>query len=166
MKNLKKFLKLPALCCSIGLFVVFLVVLIVNCVKPYSNSPYVYEDSMAGVTVKIEVTLNNGGKGTIETTMENASDTQYEKDEIYYKIIDGKLMYSYNENGTYGNELGEIDAFEIKAVDSVYRIAMKNHGEEAARVFYIIFMSIGVVGAAASGIYIALSKKKAKKAAK
>jgi len=165
MEKLKKFLKIPALCLSVGLFVVYLVTLIVNCVKPYSNSTYVYDDSMAGVNIKMELTLNNNGKATMETTIKNTIDTEYQKEEVFYKVVDGKLMITYVEGGEY-DAMGDINAFEIKVADSGYSITIKNQGEETARALYIVFMVIGICGAAASGIYIALSKKKTKKAAK
>jgi len=113
----------------------------------------------------MELTLNNNGKATMETTIKNTIDTEYQKEEVFYKVVDGKLMITYVEGGEY-NAMGDINAFEIKVADSGYSITIKNQGEETARALYIVFMVIGICGAAASGIYIALSKKKAKKAAK
>ena len=165
MEKLKKFLKIPALCLSVGLFVVYLVTLIVNCVKPYSNSTYVYDDSMAGVNIRWEFSLNNNGKGTMKTGIKNAIGAEDQTEEIFYKVVDGKFMVAYVEGGEY-EQMGNINAFEIKIASSGYYIIAKNQGEETARALYIVFMLIGICGAAASGIYIALSKKKAKKAAK
>ena len=157
--KIKVLLQWPALCCSAFIFLFFLIVLIVNCTKPYSNSPYTYEESIGSFTVNIEITLDNNGKATTQTTIKNASDTQQQKEVVYYEVVDGKLMYSYTKNSFNSNEMGNVNAFGITVAEGKSSITLVNHGEEIARAIYIVFMLIGVAGAAASGFYIFMIKR-------
>ena len=152
--KIKVLLQWPALCCSAFIFLFFLIVLIVNCTKPFSTSPYIYTESMGGFTVNIEMRLENSGIATIETVMKNAEHKQYQKEDVYYEVVDGELIYSYTRSSYEKNVMGKVNAFEITVTEGETSITLKNHGEETARVFYIVFMLIGIAGIGASGFYI------------
>ncbi len=152
--KIKVLLQWPALCCSTFIFLFFLVVLIVNCVKPYSNSPYVYEETIGNYNINIEMRLEPNGIATMETVMKNADHKQYQKEDVYYEVVNGELIYSYTRNSYEKNKMGKINAFEITITEGETSITLTNHGEETARAFYIVFMLIGIAGAGASGFYI------------
>ena len=76
MEKLKKFLQIPALCCTSAIFVILLVVLIVVSSQSYSHGTYTGEETVFGAKIKIEMNLkdDNNAVGAITTVVGNDSE--------------------------------------------------------------------------------------------
>lgn len=160
MEKFKKILRIPALCCATGLFVVLLIALIVVSTKTYSLGTYVYEDSIAGNTIKFEVTLEKGNDAISGvTTIAANGETNYHEGAVKYKVTNGELFTAEINNQDNYTKVGKIDAFELSCQENGVSIVMTNHSAVNSRTTMIVFMIISLAGAIASGVYTILSKK-------
>ena len=167
MKKFKQFLKWPALCISSLILITFTIVLIVTCTKEYSIGTYTYEETMAGITLQCDITLDEFNNGTLEMSYFSIEESDYMKYEFNYKIINGKLFGALVEEPDDYAFLGTIDAFEIEmstnSTGYPLRIIATNNGAVALKVVSIVLMSVFGATTLASIIYIYLSKKKSAK---
>ena len=156
LEKLKKFLKVPALCCACGLFAVLLIALIVISTKPYSLGAYTSEEKFLGHPVKYEFTFKDN-----ENAVDIISAEGHRQEETYkYKIVDGKLYIAPTFNPNNFSQVGKINAFEFSRYESGISMVFTNRGAVGARAALIVFMVLSAGGAIASGVYIVLSKKK------
>lgn len=158
MEKLKTFFKIPALCCTTGLFIVLLIALIVMSSQSYSRGTYVGEETVFGAKIKIEMNLKDDSNVVAGITSIVGGATEFEENEMKYKITNGEIFTS-KDNGENYNRVGKIDAYKISVSSDGYSMTLTNKSATAARATIIVFMVISLAGAIASGIYTILSKK-------
>ena len=168
---MKKYLKWPAFAVSVAMFVIFTIVLIATCAKDFSKGTYHYEESMAGYTVEIDVTLDDDDYGYAEATITADGEVEYTEIDFLYKVKRGRLFYAMLSESADYQVLGMIDAFEIKLTDEAFdelelKLVATNKAAVATKVVSIVFMSVFAVCALASVGYVYLDKKKSSKPVK
>jgi len=168
MEKIKRFIqnkifKWSAFALSSVIFVSFLICLIVVCSRSYSFGTYVYEETMAGNTIKMEIELDDDNEGEISTIVTVGGETQYSEIEFNYKVIDGVLFCAEKTDPEF-EVMGKITSFEIVSETTESGVALKivatNHGAVALKTVSIVMVCVFGVATVVSGLYIYLTRKK------
>ena len=162
MENLKKFLKWPTTIISLVAFLVFLVVLVATCARDFTPGTYVYAESMAGMSMKIEIELNKDDTGSISMFMSYAGEKEVTVEDFKFKVVDGELYSTSADAPTEYEKVGTIDAFELKMVDeeSSMSITATNESAEKLKTASIVLVSVFGGIAILSSAFICFDKKK------
>ena len=115
-----------------------------------------------GVTIKMEIELDDDNEGVLSTTMATGGKTTYDEIEFNYKVIDGMLFCAEKADPDY-EQMGEITSFEIISENGELGMDLKmvatNHGAVALRTLSIVMVSVFGALTIASGVYILLTRK-------
>ncbi len=159
MEKLKKFLQIPALCCTSAIFVILLVALIVVSSQSYSHGTYTGEETVFGAKIKFEMNLKDDNNAVAAITSVVGNDSKFEEEELKYKVTNGEIFISSDSGVNYTN-IGKIDTYKIEMSGAGYSMTLTNNGATTARTVMIVFMIIFGAAAVASTTYTIIDKKK------
>lgn len=159
MEKIKKILQIPALCCASAIFVILLIALIIMSSQSYTHGTYVGEETIFGAKIKIEMNLKNNNNAVASITTVTGEDSEFEENEMKYKVADG-VFFTSSDNGENYTSIGKIDAYKISVSESGYSMTLTNKGATTARTVLIVFMVIFGAAAVASATYTVINKIK------